>query len=146
LNEVKPRIQALLKNQKAQTLAREEGEKALAEGKSGGTPKLQPAVVVSRDKPQGLQPEELAAGLRADFTNLPAWMGVDLGARGYTVLKVLKVQEREVPVPEQAKQELFQYSQWWASAEGQAYYALLKKRLKVDIKVPQPRASASRSG
>ena len=146
LDEVKPRVLALLKNQKAQALARQEGEKALADGKAGGAVKLLPAAVVSRDKPLGLQPQELSAALRADTASLPAWVGVDLGVQGYAVLKVIKQQDREAPTAELAAQELRQYSQWWVSAEGQAYYNLLKKRLKVEMKVPQPGVSAAKQG
>jgi peptidyl-prolyl cis-trans isomerase D len=146
LNEVKARVTALLKAQKAQAMARQEGEKALAEGKAGAGVKLQAAVVASRDKPQGLQPQELTAALRAETSTLPAWVGVDLGARGYSVIKVLKSMEREAPPADLAAQELQQYNQWWASAEGQAYYKLLKKRLKVDIKIPQPSNTPSKQG
>jgi peptidyl-prolyl cis-trans isomerase D len=107
---------------------------------------LQPVAVVSRDKPQGLQPQELSAALRADTANLPNWVGIDLGAQGYAVLKVIKQQNRETPTAEQATQELRQYGQWWASAEGQAYYNLLKKRLKVEMKVPQPVVGSAKQG
>lgn len=146
LDEVKARVTALLKAQKAQAMARQEGEKALADGKAGAGVKLQAAVVASRDKPQGLQPQELTAALRAETSTLPAWVGVDLGARGYSVIKVLKSMEREAPPADLAAQELQQYNQWWGSAEGQAYYKLLKKRLKVDIKVPQPGNTPPKQG
>jgi peptidyl-prolyl cis-trans isomerase D len=146
LDEVKPRVLALLKSKKAQALARQEGEKILADGKAGGNVKLQPVAVVSRDKPQGLQPQELSAALRADTANLPNWVGIDLGAQGYAVLKVIKQQNRETPTAEQGAQELRQYGQWWASAEGQAYYNLLKKRLKVEMKVPQPVVGSAKQG
>jgi peptidyl-prolyl cis-trans isomerase D len=146
LDEVKPRVLALLKSKKAQALARQEGEKVLADGKAGGNVKLQPVTWVSRDKPQGLQPQELSAALRADTSNLPNWVGIDLGPQGYAVLKVIRQQERETPSAQQATQELRQYGQWWASAEGQAYYNLLKKRLKVEIKVPQPAGGPPKQG
>ena len=42
------------------------------------------------------------------------------------------------PAAEIATQELRQYDQWWSSAEGQAYYEALKKRLKVEVKVAKP--------
>jgi peptidyl-prolyl cis-trans isomerase D len=31
-----------------------------------------------------------------------------------------------------------QYAQWWAEAESQAYFALLKEKLKAEILVPSP--------
>lgn len=138
LAEVKTRVREVLLNERAQALAKAEGEKALAAWKAGGEAKLNSAVVVSRNKPEGLQTREVMAALSADLTQAPAWVGVDLGPQGYTVIKVLKVQPREAPAPDMAKQEVQQYEQWWTSAEGQAYYELLKKRFKVDIKVAKP--------
>ena len=146
LDEVKLRILALLKGQKAQALAHQDGQKALADGKAGGNLKLQTLVGVSRDKPQGLQPQELSVALHTDVTHLPAWAGVDLGSQGYAVLKVVKQQNREAPGADQAAQELRQYDQWWTSAEGQAYYNLLKNRLKAEIKVPKPDAAGAKKG
>jgi peptidyl-prolyl cis-trans isomerase D len=142
LAEVKDRVREVLVLEKAQALAQAEGEKSLATWKSGAQAKLSPAVQVSRDKPQGLNAKELTAVLRADATSLPAWVGVEQGAAGYTVVRVDKVEDRQAPAAEQAKQELQQYSQWWSSAEGQAYYNALKKRMKVEIKVPRPAAFA----
>ena len=37
-----------------------------------------------------------------------------------------------------AQQERNQYAQWTANAESLAYYAALKERFKVQIKVPAP--------
>lgn len=138
LAEVKDRVKDLLLNQKAQALAREEAEKNLAAWKGGSEAKLPPAVLVSRDKPGTLRPKELSAALRADMGTAPAWLSVDLGDQGFSVLKVSKIVPREPPTAEVATQELRQYGQWWASAEGAAYYNALKKRFKVEIKVPQP--------
>ncbi|GAB4090485.1 peptidyl-prolyl isomerase family protein [Hydrogenophaga soli] len=140
LADVKTRVREVLLNERAQVLAKTEGEKALAAWKVGGDAKLPAAVVVSRNKPEGLQTREVLAALSADLTQAPAWVGVDLGPQGYTVLKVLKVQPREAPSADTAKQEVQQYEQWWASAEGQAYYEWLKKRFKVDFKVAKPGA------
>ena len=138
LAEVKDRVKDLLLNQKAQALAREEAEKNLAAWKGGSEAKLSPAVLVSRDKPGTLRPKELSAALRADMGTAPAWLSVDLGDQGFSVIKVSKIVPREPPTAEVATQELRQYGQWWASAEGAAYYNALKKRFKVEIKVPQP--------
>jgi len=71
---------------------------------------------------------------------LPAFIGVDLGAQGYAVVKVSKVIPREQGAPEAAKQELAQYERAWGAAENQAYLKLLKARFKTDIKVPKPAA------
>ena len=95
-------------------------------------------VVLSRQEP-GQQPQKVVeAALRADPAALPALVGVDLGAEGYAVVKVNKVLPRQQPSPEQARQELEQYSRAFAAAETQAYYELLKDRFKVEIKVAKP--------
>jgi peptidyl-prolyl cis-trans isomerase D len=138
LAEVKERVREQLVGQKAQVMAREVGEKDMASWKAGADAKLPAAVVVSRDKPQALLPKELSAVLRADMDQPPAWVGVDLGAQGYSVLKVSKVLPRDAPSADVAKQELHQYDQWWSSAEGMAYYNVLKKRFKVEVKVTPP--------
>ncbi len=138
LDEVKAVVKARLVLEKAQAMAKDEGEKALAAWKAGTEGKLSAPVEVSRDKPAALQQQELAAVLRADTAALPAWAGVDLGVQGYSVIKVSKVQPRTAPSAEVAAQELSQYDRWWSSAEGVAYYDALKKRLKVEIKVAKP--------
>lgn len=138
LDEVKGRVRDLLVSQKSQAMARAEGEKSLTAWKGGAEAKLSPVAVVSRDKPQALLPKELAAALRADMAAAPAWVGVDLGAQGYSVLKVRKVLNRETPPAEVAAQELDQYGQWWTAAEAAAYLEWLKKQLKAEIKVPKP--------
>ena len=101
---------------------------------------LQPAVSLSRDsaKAQGIPAQVVDAALRADAASLPAFKGVDLGARGYVVAKVVKVLPRVESAPELATQERTQYSQWWSSAESFAYYNVLKARFKTEIKVDKP--------
>ena len=41
--------------------------------------------------------------------------------------------------PQQAQQELQQYNRAWSTAEAMAYYAMLKDRFNVQIKVPRPK-------
>ncbi len=147
LKDVAERVKAQLVGDKAQALAREAGEAALAAWKGGTAPAgVQPAVTVSRDRPSVLGPKEVAAAMKLDVSALPAWGGVDLGRQGYAVLKVTGVQPREAAAPELAAQELRQYEQWWTSAEGAAYYEHLKQRFKVDIKVPRPASKSATNG
>ncbi len=93
---------------------------------------------MSRDKAQGLTQPVLNAALSADPRALPAWVGVDLGDQGYAVVKVDKVLPRETREAPVLAQEVQQYSQWWASAESQAYYEALKERFKVRMLVAEP--------
>lgn len=147
LDEVKVQVRTRLTGEKAQAMAREAGEKALAAGKAGEPlAKLSAPQVVSRDKPLTLAPKELTGVLRADMANAPAWVGLDLGAQGYAVYKVSRVLDREPPAADVADQELRQYGQWWGSAEGMAYLNSLKTRFKVEIKVPRPAQTALAGG
>jgi peptidyl-prolyl cis-trans isomerase D len=78
------------------------------------------------------------AALRADAAKLPVLVGVDLGAQGYAVVRVLKVVPRTPPTPELAQQENAQVGQSVAAAEDAAYYTMLKDRFKAEILVPKP--------
>jgi peptidyl-prolyl cis-trans isomerase D len=62
--------------------------------------------------------------------------GVSLGAKGFGIVKINKV----VPAPtaSQSPESLDRFTQAWATAENLAYFNLLKDRLKVSVKVPDP--------
>lgn len=138
LDEVKTKVKEQLLADKAKAMAKAEGEKSLAAWKGGAEAKLSAPAEVARDKPMGVQQKELLAALRADASTLPAWVGVDLGSQGYTVIRINKVAQRTAPPENVAAQELRQYDAWWSSAEGQAYYDSLKQRFKVELKVAKP--------
>jgi peptidyl-prolyl cis-trans isomerase D len=134
-DEVKSRVQELLVQQKATERARAEGVAKLAEWKaSPDAAKLPAAIVVSREAKQQQPTALVEAALRASTQTLPAWVGVDLGAGGYAVVKVEKVLPRDASNAASRDRERDQYAQWWASAEGLAYYRLLKEKFKVEIK------------
>ncbi|MCU0924720.1 MAG: SurA N-terminal domain-containing protein [Hydrogenophaga sp.] len=140
LAEVRDQVRSRLVAQRSAELAREEGGKKLAAWQaSGDAAGLPAAVTVSRDSAQGLGQALLDAALSVDPSKLPAWTGVDLGDQGYAVVRVDKVMPREARDAQAQAQEVLQYGQWWASAEGQAYYDTLKERFKVKIRVPEPK-------
>ncbi len=119
--------------------ARKEGAAKLAAWKAApDTAALQEPMVVSRDQSQKQPAALVDAALRADAAVLPAFSGVDLGAQGYAIVKVVKVMQRDPPQEAAARQERNQYAQWWASAESLAYYNVLKDRFKAEIKVAKP--------
>ena len=136
LDEVKARVREQIVAQLATERARAEGAAKLAEWKaSPDIAKLPAAIVLSRESKQ-VQPTALVeAALRASTQTLPAWVGVDLGASGYAVVKVEKVLPRDAANASGAAREREQYAQWWASAEGLAYYKLLKEKFKAEIKI-----------
>ena len=136
LDEVKARVREQVVAQQSAERARSEGTAKLAEWKaSPDAAKLPSAFVVSRESKQAQPTSLVEAALRASTQTLPAWVGVDLGTSGYAVVKVEKVLPRDAANAASATRERDQYAQWWASAEGLAYYKLLKEKFKAEIKI-----------
>ena len=147
LAEVKDNVRLRWLAKRGAEDARKEGMAKLAAWKAApGAAALTETLSVSRDQAQKQPPQLIDAALRADAANLPALEGIDLGAQGYVVVKVLKVLPREASAQDALKQERTQYAQWWTSAENLAYYNVLKERFKAEIKVAKPaRATADQS-
>jgi peptidyl-prolyl cis-trans isomerase D len=140
LADVTPQVRELLVAQQATELARKEGEARLAALRQAPDTALKaPVQAVSRTQAQ-LPRELVKAVLTAPADKLPAFVGVDLGT-GYVVAKVTKVLGRD-PAVANSQQASMQYAQAWAGAESQAYYAALKKRLRVEVLHPPASASA----
>ena len=136
LEEVKARVREQVVAQLATERARAEGAAKLAEWKaSPDAAKLPATIVVSRESKQAQPSALVEAALRASTQTLPAWVGVDLGTSGYAVVKVEKVLPRDAANAAGLARERDQYAQWCASAEGLAYYKLLKEKFKVEIKI-----------
>ena len=151
LAEVKTRVQALLTAQKAAALEVSTGQDALTKWRDGSTApvanvKLGQSVSVSRDQAGELSPNLIAAALRVDAKQLPAWTTVDQGLQGFAVIKVTAVGKRPAPEATQAAQEVQQFTQAWSSAELNAYLASLKVRFNAKILVPKPSATANVAG
>ncbi|HRL98468.1 MAG TPA: SurA N-terminal domain-containing protein [Acidovorax sp.] len=144
LEEVRARVRTLFIAQRAAEQARKEGEAKLAAWKAApaAATGLPAAVEVSREQPQDLPRAVIDAALHTPSDSLPGWTGVDLGAEGYAVVKVNRIVPRQAPDAQRAQQERQQYVQWWTTAEGLAYYELLKQRFKVQIKTPRPDPTA----
>jgi len=136
LEEVKARVREQVVAKQAGERARSEGVAKLAEWKaSPDAANLPAAIVVSRESKQAQPSALVEAALRASTQAMPAWVGVDLGASGYAVVKVEKVLPRDASNAAGLARERDQYAQWWASAEGLAYYKLLKEKFKAEIKI-----------
>lgn len=128
--------------------ARKDGAAKLAAWKADPASAVLPlTAVATRDQTQpNPQPGPVIdAALKVNATVLPAFAGVDLGAQGYAVVKVLKVLPRAAVPADTAQQERTQYTQWWTAAESQAYYNILKERFKTDIKVSKPAPATANS-
>lgn len=145
LDEVRDTVRKQVVAQKAAELARQDGEAKLKAWQAGGQDStgLSGEITVSRSANEGLLTQEVDAALRADTSKLPAWVGVDLGAQGYSVIKVTASLPRAAVPAEQSRAEIAQFNQMWASAEGQAYYEWLKKKYKVEIKASKPTLDAN---
>ena len=125
--------------QKSAELAREEGQAKLKAWKeTPASAALGAALVIGRDQPQNLPRDVIDAALHASVDGLPAWTGVDLGNLGYAVVKVNAVVERPAQDAQIVAAQKQQLAQWWAGAEGAAYYEMLKARFKVQMKVDRP--------
>jgi len=142
LAEVRGNVKERLVASQAAELAKKDGAEKLAAWKQTAPANLAAPVVVSRENAQAVPAAVLDAVLQADATNLPAWVGVDLGAQGYTVARVNKVLPSGTPAAAAAEQGRKQFAQSVGNAESQAYYKLLTQRFKVQIKVPRPSATA----
>lgn len=139
LAEVLAQVRAQVIAARASELAKKEGAEKLDLWKAGSAPANLPAAqVVSRDQPLNLPAPVLTAALRADSAKLPAWVGVDLGPQGFAVVRVNRVVARDEAEQAGVRQSREQYAQWWTGAESQAYYAVLKEKMKVEILVPIP--------
>ena len=147
LAEVRDQVKARWTAERSAELARQGGAKLLAQWQAKpDEAKLGEALTLSRVDAAKVPSQMLNAALRADPSALPIFKGVDLGEDGYAIVKITQVlppQERPAQEQEQARA---QYTQWWTTAEGLAYYKLLQERLKVKFKVSKPVAQSAAKG
>jgi len=92
-------------------------------------------MVVSRNKPANLPPAALEAVMRASTATLPAFVGVTIPGRGYSIIRINKIEE--VVADEAAmKAEQQQIDEFLSTQETAAYLAIIKKRAKAEIIKP----------
>ena len=139
---VQARVRELATAQRAAELARKDGEAKLAAWKADPAKAAMPAAVtVSRGDPRQQPRAVVDAAMRVAAEPLPGFEGVDLGTEGYAVVRVNKIEARQPAEAEAQARDRAQVVQWWSSAEGAAYYELLKEKMKVRIKADRPAAS-----
>jgi peptidyl-prolyl cis-trans isomerase D len=143
LAEVRDRVRQAVVAVQASERAHRDGQARLASVKADATAALPQTLTVSRAQAQEVPLDVLNAALGADPQSLPATLGVDLGSAGYAVMRVLKVLPRDPAAGGGEAPLRAQYAQAWANAEVLATYEALKKRYKVQVKVPDPGASAA---
>lgn len=138
LDEVKQVVRERFIAAKAAELARADGEAKLKAAQSGQVPVgLGAERTVSREQPANLPLKVVNALMSAPAGQLPAWVGVDLGDRGYALVQITQVQAREGVDAQRLAAERAQVKQWLAAAESAAYYETLKQRFKAKILAPQ---------
>ena len=146
LESVAAQVRARLVAERAAALAKADGEAKLAAWRAQpGDARLPASITVSRDQSEGLPLKVLTAVLSADLAAGPAWLGLDEGASGFVIAKVIKSVPRQAPAPEMARQEANELAELWSGAETAAYMAYLKAKYKADIRVPVPKPSAPKS-
>lgn len=136
-DDVKDELRAKVIATKAAELARKAGEDRLAVLKK--TPSADgfgPETTVSRNKAGDLAGTALEAVMRADTRQLPAFVGIDLGANGYAVLRINKVEEGAKPDPARRQADLRQLEQLAGQHQFDAFYQSLKNRSEVKITRP----------
>jgi len=105
--------------------------------KSPEKAELQTPVALSRDQNLKLPGNLVDEALRANPDKLPVLLGVDLGAKGYGIVKVNKM----LPTandPSKMPELKQRFVKSWSTAENLAYFSYLKAILKVTIKEPAP--------
>lgn len=137
LDDVRPLIVQKVLSQKSLDAAKKDGQEKLGVWlKDPALAKLQSPVLVSREQTQKLPSPLIEAAMRSDASKLPMLVGVDLGARGFGVIRVNNV-AKSLPLADR-KDSVGKYAQAWTSAESMAYFDFLKSRLKVEYKVEKP--------
>lgn len=134
LEEARGEITAKLTRDAADALARKAGEAQLEALKKDPTAaaKWGPPRLVSREKPEGLGRDALAAVFRVDAAKLPGFAGSAVTGGGYSIYRVSKVSGGAVDEKrvEQIQQGLDQAS---ARDQTQGFIAGLRGRGKVEI-------------
>ena len=131
---VKPGIEALLRRQEAQAMARQDGEARLATLKQGED-KLAwgAAKQVSRLESRAVPPLAAAALFRMSAGKLPSYAGVELPGNGYSLFRLNKVDAGEKLDAARQQAMLQQLGNLAAQEEVQLYLAALRERYKVEV-------------
>jgi peptidyl-prolyl cis-trans isomerase D len=137
LEEVQATIVQVLTQQKAAELARSEGEAVLAKLRKGEAVDVQwsQQQTVSRERPEGLQPEAARAVFRADASKLPAYAGVEAQGGRFVVYRISKVIDGGSIDPQQ-RQALIKQLSPLAGQEGLAA-RMSDLKQKADVKVDE---------
>lgn len=135
LDAIRDEVRARVIAEQAAARAREQGRKLLEELKADtakapegfGEP-----VTVSRADPGNLPPQALAEAFRLAPAPLPAYVGVDLGSRGYQIVRVEKVEGPDPANEGRREQYAAQAGQLLAQTALAAYIEQVKARTDIE--------------
>jgi peptidyl-prolyl cis-trans isomerase D len=134
-DEVRKDVQQQLFVERATKLVEEEGKAALAKLKAGDDKAVpwSPTVLVSLQKPSGLQPEAAREVFSADPTALPAYVGMPVSNGRYVIYRIGKVLDPAAPGDDQRKALARQLAQIAAQQQFDAYLQTVRAGAGVEI-------------
>lgn len=134
-DEVRKDVQQQLFVERATKLVEEEGKAALAKLKGGDDKAVtwSPTVLVSLQKPSGLQPEAAREVFSADPTALPAYVGMPVSNGRYVIYRVGKVIDPPALGDDQRKALARQLAQIAAQQQFDAYLQTIRAGAGVEI-------------
>ena len=135
--EVKNIVRERVTQIEAANLAKKAGEAKLVALKAkDDTTGFGDAKTVSRTKTKDFDGTMLVAVMKADVTKLPAYVGVDVPGKAYSVVRISKVSQPAVVDNARRQAEEQQVANALAQQEMMAYIDVLKQKAKVKILKP----------
>ncbi len=129
-DEVKSGIESLLKTEAATKLATQKGEALLADLKAGKAANVEwiPPVTIDRRNAQGLTDAVMRNVFKVNVHALPAYYGFNEPNKGYTVIKVIAVNQKLKDSPEVADKAYKAYQAALGAEMSYAYVSSLKAK------------------
>ncbi|MBA3479989.1 MAG: peptidylprolyl isomerase, partial [Lautropia sp.] len=140
LADVKDQVRAQLIATEAARLARAEGEKLLAALKAETRPDLEkfaPATTVTRAAPGELGPQAITEAFKLPTASLPAHAGVDLGPRGYQIIRLEKAEAPDASAESRRQMYREQIQRVLAQTAVSAYVEEVKSRTDIERNLAQ---------
>ncbi|MFD0912698.1 SurA N-terminal domain-containing protein [Methylophilus luteus] len=136
-DEVKGGIESLLRAEAAGKLAQQKGEALLADLKAGKAVNADwiTPVTVDRRNAQGLSDSVMRNVFKVNTHSLPAYYGFNEANQGYTVIKVIAVNQKLKDSPEVADRAYKAYQQALGAEMSHAYVASLKAKKDIQLNV-----------
>ena len=142
LADVKKSIEERVAMLEAEKLAKAAGEKRLADLKGGGNADFGATKLVSRSSFNGVSAPAVTAIMKADATKLPAYVGVPVPGKGYSLYKINAIDDKPADA-DAVKAEKQQVEEFIAAQEMAGYLGVIRKRAKAEIlkTTPEPKAA-----